>query len=87
MSVEESGQLARLVQTLNRFDGIALLAPIFYKVINADQLVSYLESILNKTDGQMPLLYYHFPDRTGQQNCNHFLLVKNFKKFVFLFFS
>lgn len=69
MSIKESEPLARLVSMqLNRFNGIALLAPIFYKVGNANQLVSYIGSILNKTDGQIPFLYYHFPDRTGQQN-------------------
>lgn len=85
MSLNESKKLLKLMKNLQRFNAWALLAPIFYPVTNVDQFITMIKDISIDTDCQLPFLYYHFPDRTGQQNCkliffpfNHLINLKGF---------
>src|SRR5699024_616011 len=72
--VKDIERLAAKVEAL-RFDGVALLPPIYYSVSNREQLVDYIKSIVQPL--QTPFLYYHIPSMSGELKCK--LLTYSFK--------
>jgi len=62
-SLEQTKDLAAHAERVGAH-GIALMPPFFFKPRNAEELVSYFESVAEAAPNT-PLFYYHYPGMTG----------------------
>ncbi|KAH0618285.1 hypothetical protein JD844_017338 [Phrynosoma platyrhinos] len=72
LSLPESKELARHAAGIG-VDGIAVIAPSFFKSVNKDGLVAFLGEVASQAPG-IPFYYYHIPRLTGIKICVEELL-------------
>ncbi|XP_054837717.1 N-acetylneuraminate lyase isoform X2 [Eublepharis macularius] len=63
LSLPESKGLAKHAAKIGA-DGIAIIAPFFFKQLNKDGLVAFLRDVASEAPG-IPFYYYHIPPLTG----------------------
>ncbi|XP_042321178.1 N-acetylneuraminate lyase isoform X3 [Sceloporus undulatus] len=72
LSLPESKGLARHAADIG-VDGIAVIAPSFFKSVNKDGLVAFLREVASQAPG-IPFYYYHIPRLTDIKICVNELL-------------
>uniref|UniRef100_A0A8D0BXL8 N-acetylneuraminate lyase n=1 Tax=Salvator merianae TaxID=96440 RepID=A0A8D0BXL8_SALMN len=72
LSLPESKELAKHAAEIGA-DGIAVIAPCFFKQVNKDALISFLREVAFQAPG-IPFYYYHIPQLTGIKICAEELL-------------
>lgn len=68
LSFNDVVDMAKQVEKLGRFNGMALMQPMAYKASNEHQMVKYINKVFEASGANLPLLYYHFPNLTGPAN-------------------
>ncbi|XP_072788784.1 N-acetylneuraminate lyase isoform X3 [Taeniopygia guttata] len=63
LNLPECQELARHAAALGA-DGIAVIAPFFFKPTNKDELVAFLQKVASEAP-EVPFYYYHIPPLTG----------------------
>ncbi|KAG8517163.1 N-acetylneuraminate lyase [Galemys pyrenaicus] len=64
LSLKESQELAQHAAEIGA-DGIAVIAPFFFKSLNKDALINFLKEVAAAAP-TLPFYYYHIPTLTGQ---------------------
>nr|XP_056701183.1 N-acetylneuraminate lyase [Euleptes europaea] len=72
LSLPESKELAKHAAEIGA-DGIAVIAPFFFKQVNKDGLVAFLHDVAAEAP-DVPFYYYHIPPLTGIEICVEKLL-------------
>ncbi|XP_048338450.1 N-acetylneuraminate lyase [Sphaerodactylus townsendi] len=72
LSLPEAKDLAKHAAEIGA-DGIAIIAPSFFKQVNKDGLVAFLRNVASEAPGT-PFYYYHIPALTGIKICVEELL-------------
>lgn len=67
LNLKESQELAQHAAEIGA-DGIAVIAPFFFKSQNKDALISFLREVAAAAPA-LPFYYYHIPSLTGVKNC------------------
>ncbi|XP_041335569.1 N-acetylneuraminate lyase isoform X6 [Pyrgilauda ruficollis] len=63
LNLPECQELARHAAAIGA-DGIAVIAPFFFKPTNKDELVAFLQKVASEAP-EVPFYYYHIPPLTG----------------------
>ncbi|XP_041276675.1 N-acetylneuraminate lyase isoform X2 [Onychostruthus taczanowskii] len=63
LNLPEGQELARHAAAIGA-DGIAVIAPFFFKPTNKDELVAFLQKVASEAP-EVPFYYYHIPPLTG----------------------
>ncbi|XP_030809081.1 N-acetylneuraminate lyase isoform X2 [Camarhynchus parvulus] len=65
LNLPECQELARHAAAIGA-DGIAVIAPFFFKPTNKDELVAFLQKVASEAP-EVPFYYYHIPPLTGMK--------------------